>query len=582
MTTMSEKTFHGIGVSRGIRHGKVRLFRHAAEREENPKIQASEAEAEIGRFDRAVSGARREVDELIARVGGTLKEEELSVIKGQKTILADPAYCPEIRKIIRSELLRPEQAVTRVTEKFAAIFESMDNSYMRERAADVRDAGNRLTAILSGASRSGLASINQPVILIADDLSPSDTVQLNRDFILAFATEKGGKTSHTSIFAKSLRIPAVVGLTGILQDISDGDDLILDGDRGLCIVAPDPDTIREYEARMEEEKKKEKLYSGFAGRQACTADGTRIVVAANIGSYSDAEEASGQGAEAVGLFRTEQVYLSRQSAPDEETQFAEYRKIAECFAPREVIVRTLDIGGDKNLKYLDIAKEANPFLGYRAIRLCLDRRELFLTQLRAVLRASHYGRLKIMFPMISDYEELKAAKGAVEEAKSQLRARGLPFDEKIPTGIMIEIPSAAVMADVLAQEADFFSIGTNDLVQYSVAVDRGNEKISYLYDYCNPAVVRLIRGVAEAAGHRGIPLGMCGGMAGDPIAVPLLVGLGLDELSMASGSVPEVKYLLSRISLQECRKLADSVAACKSTKEVRQMLQDFSNSVPGT
>lgn len=579
MIIMSEKTFQGIGVSRGIRYGKARVFRHAAKPDSELKIREQEAEEQIGRFDCAVAKACQEVDELIVRVSGTIKKEELSVIKGQKTILSDPAYCPEIRKLIRQNLFRPEKAVTQVTEKFAAIFESMDNSYMRERATDVRDAGNRLVAVLTGADQSGLASIDRPVILIADDLSPSDTVQLNREFVLAFATEKGGKTSHTSIFAKSLRIPAAVGLTGILQNVSDGDDLILDGDRGLCIVSPDPDTIRVYEGKMEEERKKEELYSRYANADAHTSDGRRVVVAANIGSYADAEDSIRQGAEAVGLFRTEQVYLSRQSAPDEETQFQEYKKVAECYSPREVIVRTLDIGGDKKLKYLEIEKEANPFLGYRAIRLCLDRKDIFLTQLRAILRASHYGTLKIMFPMISDLGELVAAKAVLEEAKDQLRKAGVPFDEEIPTGMMVEIPSAAVMADVLAQEADFFSIGTNDLVQYSVAVDRGNEKISYLYDYCNPAVIRLIRMAAEAAKRNGIPIGMCGGMAGDPIAVPLLVGLGLDELSMASDSVAEVKYLLSRLSVEKCKALAEKAVACKSTKEVRGLLQEFSAAI---
>ncbi len=572
---MAEKTFEGIGVSRGIRRGKALLYRHAARPAEQGGIPAAEAENEVERLDRAVDRASREVDALIARSSETLGKEELSVLRGQKTLLSDPAYCPEIRKRIREKLIRPEQAVSQVTEQYAALFEKMPNSYMRERATDVRDAGNRLLAALSGARGNALSSVGRPVILVADDLSPSDTVQLDRRNVLAFATEKGGRTSHTSIFAKSLRIPAVVGVAGLLEGVRDGEELIVDGGRGVCIADPSPATAERYEKEMERERKREELYGRFKNRPARTADGKRILVAANVGSYADALDSRAEGAEGVGLFRTEQLYLSRRSAPDEETQFREYKKVAECYAPREVIVRTLDIGGDKALSYLDIGKEANPFLGYRAIRLCLGRKDLFLTQLRAILRASRYGKLAVMFPMISGYEELAAAKRALQEAKDQLRKAGVPFDGDIRVGMMVEIPSAALMADVLAPEVDFFSIGTNDLVQYSVAVDRGNERVSYLYDYCHPAVVRLIRRVSEAAHANGTQVCMCGGMAGDALAVPLLVGLGLDELSMAADSVAQVKYLVGKLGTEDCRRLADAAAACRSTREVRALLEKF-------
>jgi phosphoenolpyruvate-protein phosphotransferase (PTS system enzyme I) len=573
---MSEKRFQGIGVSRGIRKGKVYLYTHKSfQLNTEMKIQKSEAEAELDRFNRAVDDANREVDKLISQFSDKLKEQELSIIRGQKTILSDPAYCPEIRKLIREDLFKPESAVSKVTEKFAAIFENMENSYMRERASDVRDAGNRLLDILSGANRSGLASIDHPVILVADDISPSDTVQLNRDYILAFATEKGGQTSHTSIFAKSLRIPAVVGLSGILDAVSQDDEMIIDGDSGVCIAAPDSDTVAVYEKKQEEEQKKEQLYSRFADIDARTADGKRVVVAANIGSYTDAKKAKQDGAEAIGLFRTEQMYLSRTSLPDEETQFEEFKKVAQCYSHSEVIVRTLDIGGDKRLDYLDLEKEANPFLGYRAIRLCLDRQDLFLTQLRAILKASSYGKLAIMFPMISNYDELAAAKAVLEKAKNQLSKEGIPFDHHIRVGMMIEIPSAALMPDVFAKEVDFFSIGTNDLVQYSLAVDRGNEKVSYLYDYFHPAVIRLIRNVSKSAHTNHITVGMCGAMAGDPFAIPLLIGLGLDEVSMSSDSIAPVKYMISRLDTADCEKLVDTALNCKSAQEVRNILQDF-------
>lgn len=574
---MSERICQGIGVSEGVRRGKAFLFKHsnAQNAGEDRLISGSEAESESARFDLAVSRAIREVDALIERSSEKLAKEELGVIKGQKSFLTDPAYCPEIRKLIREKLFSPEKAVRQVTENFAAIFENMDNSYMKERAADIRDAGIRLLDILSGGGGPRLLEIDSPVIVIADDLSPSDTVQLNKDFVLAFATQKGGKTSHTSIFAKSMGIPAVVGMPGIVDAAEDGDDVILDGARGLCIVHPQPDTVRAYEAQMEMERKQQELFGSYTGRDAVTKDGRRVLVAANIGSYADSVNALQKGAEAVGLFRTEQIYLSAKASPTEDAQFAEYKKIAECLSPREVIVRTLDIGGDKEVGYLNIAKEANPFLGYRAIRLCLGQKDLFLTQLRAILRASVYGKLAVMFPMISGFGELAAAKAALEEAKTQLRARDIPFDETIRTGIMIEIPSAALMADTLAKEVDFFSIGTNDLVQYTLAVDRGNEKVSYLYDYCDPAVLRLIRQVSDAAHANGIAVGMCGSMAGDPVAIPLLVGLGLDELSMAAGAIAQAKYVVSRIDTQVCRELIREEETCKSAAEVRSLLQKF-------
>ena len=575
---MSEKICRGIGVSEGIRKGKAHVFLHPEETGADRDIPESEVGAETARFDRAVERAVRAVEELIARSSDTLGKEEIGVLKGQRTFLSDPAFCPEIRRLIREKLYSPEKAVRAVTEQYAALFETMGD-YMRERTADVRDAGRRLLDVLAGRGGSSLAEIDRPVVLIADDLSAADTVQLDRELVLAFATEKGGKTSHTSIFARSMGIPAVVGLAGITRAVSDGDEVILDGERGLCIVEPDPETSEAYGEKMELERKRSELYGRYANREARTADGRRIAVAANVGSPADAAYAVRRGAEGVGLFRTEQIFLSRQSAPGEDLQYAEYRKIAEAFAPREVIVRTLDIGGDKEVGYLGLEKEANPFLGYRAIRLCLDRKDLFLTQLRAILRASAHGKLAVMFPMISGAAELRAAKAVLEEAKTQLRAEGVPFDEALRTGIMVEIPSAALMADVLAKEVDFFSIGTNDLVQYTLAADRGNEKIARLYDPFNPAVIRLLRQVCRAAHESGIDVGMCGGMAGDPLAIPLLAGLELDELSMAAEAIPQAKYVVSRLWTVECRALAEKAAACETAEQVRELLTEYRGSL---
>ncbi|QNK42076.1 phosphoenolpyruvate--protein phosphotransferase [Caproicibacter fermentans] len=572
---MAEKIYQGIGVSDGIRSGIAFVYRREPEPDTNRTVSKEQTEAEVKRLDRAVEQAGQEIDRLIARASETLGSGDAAVIKGQKTFLADPAYCPEMKKLILGRQYSAEKAVREVTDRYAAVFEGMSNRYMQERATDVRDAGTRLLNYLSGVQSSGLSKIDHPVILIADDLSPSDTVQLNREMILAFATRQGGKTSHTSVFARSLGIPAVVGVPEIMEEVADGETLILDGNRGVCVASPEPETRKVYLAKMEEEHRKAELFGRFASRNAQTKDGARIIAAANIGSAADAEDSLKKGAEAVGLFRTEQVYLSTKSLPDENAQFEVYRKVAECFGSKEVIVRTLDVGGDKEIKYLGIEKETNPFLGYRAIRYCLDRKEIFLTQLRAILRASAFGRLAVMFPMISGMQELAAAKTMVEEAKEQLRGKGEPFDESIRIGMMVEIPSAALMASALAKEADFFSVGTNDLVQYTLAVDRGNEKVSYLYDYFDPAVIRLIRLTADAASSAGIPMGMCGAMAGDPLAVPLLVGLGLSELSMAAGSLAQTKYILSRLDTGSCRELAEKADRCRNATEVRSLLQEY-------
>lgn len=578
---MAEKILNGIGVSEGIRIGKAYVFERISNINVNRDIAGEDIESEAKRFKNAVNQASCEVEDLISHSAEALGEGKIGILKGQKSILADPAYCPEIEKLIRQKLYSPEKAVKQVTDKFALIFENMKNDYMKERASDIRDAGYRLLNILSGKKGSGLSAIDSPVILVADDLSPSDTIQLNKNFILAFATQRGGKTSHTSIFAKTMNIPAVVGIPGITGSVSDGDTVILDGSQGICIVSPQPETLQVYQAKSGIELEKQRLFDEFTKKDAVTSNGRRIIIAANIGSVGDAECSLQQGAEAIGLMRTESVYLSRDTLPDEYEQFNEYKKIAEIYSPREVIIRTLDIGGDKALSYLSIPKEDNPFLGYRAIRLCLDRKAIFLTQLRAILRASSFGKLKIMFPMISGYEELVAAKAVLDEAKSQLKVENIAYDENIKTGIMIEVPSAALIADVLAREVDFFSIGTNDLVQYTLAVDRGNEKVSYLYDYFNPAVIRLIKNVSEAAHTCGIPVGMCGGMAGDPLAVPLLVGLKLDELSMAAGVIPKIKYVISRLNEDDCKKLAETAAGSKSAEEARRMLNDFYQSCMG-
>ncbi len=572
---MKQQIFHGIGVSEGIRKGKAFVYRHQVQPDVDQMIAKEQVESELARLNRAVEESSQEIDDLISRASSTLPASQKAVLKGQKTFLTDPAYCPAMQKLIQEKWYSAGKAVQTITKQYATTLEQMENAYLRERAADVWDAGNRLLNHLSGHNSVSLSSFQSPVIVLADDLSPADTIQMDRRFVLAFATQKGGKTSHTSIFAKSLGIPAVVGISNLMEQAEPETEVILDGEQGICILAPNPETIAAYDEKMEKEQKWQGILNRFKGKAAQTNDGKKILTAANIGSAADAQEAQKMGAEGIGLFRTEQLYLSRKTAPDEATQFRVYKKAAECYPDRTVIIRTLDIGGDKEIPYLGISQETNPFLGYRAIRYCLGERKIFLTQLRAILRASVYGHLAIMFPMISGLQELRDAKSVLKTAAAQLKEQNLPFDGSIKTGIMVEIPSAAVMADTLAKEADFFSIGTNDLVQYTLAVDRGNENVSYLYDYFNPAVVRLVRRVTEAAKTAEIPVGMCGAMAGDPLAIPLLLGLGLTELSMPAGAIPKAKYIINQLNGDSCQQLANQIQACQTPPQVHKALQDF-------
>ena len=466
-----------------------------------------------------------------------------------------------------------EKAVGQVVDHFASVFEMMPQDYMKERAADVKDVGKRLLSHLSGKQGVRLSEIQEEVILVADDLTPSDTVQLEQDKVLAIITRIGGKTSHTAILAKSLGIPAVLGVGDAVEAIQNGTPLIVDGEAGLCILHPDEAVTEEYLLKWEEEQEQQLFLLEYAHQPARTLDGVTIEVAANIGTAAEAKLAEESGAEGVGLFRTEFLFMNANEMPSEEAQFAAYREVAERLNGKPVIIRTLDIGGDKELSYLSLPKEMNPFLGYRAIRLCLDQKEILVTQLRAIVRASQYGKLKIMFPMVASLEEWREAKALLEEVQAGLRVQGVPFDEEMEVGIMVEVPSAALLADLFAKEVDFFSIGTNDLVQYTLAVDRMNEKVAYLYDYFHPAVVRLVKQVVEAAHREGKWVGMCGGMAGDPLAAPLLLGLGLDEWSMDAGSMKKVKYAVSKLSKAECEKLVPAVMQAGTAADVRKLLE---------
>lgn len=574
---MGEIKFGGIGVSEGVRLGRALVYSpHSAKRESVKEyVTKEESAAEQERLTNAKEKSRQELNDLFERTKKTLGEEKAAILAAQQSMLEDPNFYPEIEKLVVNQQYSAEKAVTQVMEQISAVFESMDSEYLRERAADVRDLGGRLLANLRDEKGLQLSEIREEVILVADDLTPSDTVQLDKKFILGFITRKGGKTSHTAILARSLGIPAIVGIGENLDLIRNEQRLIIDGSTGECIVDPDAGTIEEYRKKMELEQEQKELLREFALQPAVTRDGWQVEIAANIGTPKEAVTALEQGAEGIGLYRTEFLFMNAAAMPDEEEQYQAYKEVALTMGKRPVVIRTLDIGGDKELPYLSWPEEMNPFLGYRAIRLCLDQRPILTTQLRAILRASVHGNLKIMFPMISNMQEWRQAKSIFDEVRDELRREGIAFDSSVEVGIMVEVPSAALLADRFAAEADFFSIGTNDLVQYTVAADRMNEKVAYLYDYFHPSVIRLLKSVIEEAHKQGKWVGMCGGMAGDPLAAPLLIGLGLDEWSMDAGSVNKIKREISRLRREECRELANQILGLDTNKEIRKKLEEF-------
>lgn len=569
-----ELNIQGLGVSEGIKLGKA--FVYSPVRLEDVKDQKTDdPDKEAGLLHTAKAQCLADLDALVARANEILGEEKAVILKGQISMLNDPSFFPPMEQLIVKQQWTAETAVRMITIQTASIFESMPSEYMRERAADVRDVGSRLLMYVRGRQGSQLSDINEEVIIVADDLSPSDTVQLDKRFVLGFVTRIGGKTSHTAILANSLGIAAVLGAGSAIEQIKDGDLIAIDGAAGVCIVNPGSGTIEDVREKMRLQEEARRQLKAYADREAVTADGFKAEIAANIGTPEEADGLLGIGAEAVGLYRTEFLFMSRSSMPDEETQFQAYKSAAEAMQGRPVVIRTLDIGGDKELPYLELPDELNPFLGYRAIRLCLDRQDLLVTQLRAILRASAYGNLKVMFPMISGMEEWRKAKGVFEEVREQLRLEAIPMAEKIEVGIMIEIPSAAIQADRFAKEVDFFSIGTNDLVQYTLAVDRMNEKVSYLYDYFHPAVIHLIKQVIDASDRHGKWTGMCGSMAGDPLAAPLLIGLGLHEWSMSPSAIQKIKRQITSLSHSDCKVLAERILEMDTPAEVREALEAY-------
>ena len=532
----------GIGASKGYAIGYAFI-----KKDEEVKIEeriVENIDEELARLKAATDATRAQLEKIKDKAEKEMGAEKAAVFESHMMLLDDPEFTGAIEMNISNNKVNAEKALNDVLDMYVAIFGSMEDEYMKERIADVKDVGARILKNLAGVDTEGLASVGENSIVIAHDLTPSDTAQLDRNKVVAFLTNIGGRTSHSAIMARTLEIPAVVGLGTITEDVKNGDLLIVDGNTGDVIVNPDEATVKEYENKKEAYLKEKEELKKLIDVKVKTKSGKRIEVCGNIGKPEDVDAVMANGADGVGLFRTEFLYMDRDDMPSEEEQYEAYKYVAEKVGEKLGIVRTLDIGGDKKLSYLPLPEEENPFLGYRAIRLCLDRKDIFKVQLRAILRGSAHGNLAIMFPMISSLDEFFQAKEVLAECMAELKAEGKAYDENIKTGIMVEIPAAAVMADEFAKHVDFFSIGTNDLIQYTLAADRMNEKISYLYNPMHPAVLRLIKMTIDAAHKEGKFCGMCGEMAGDERATAKLVEMGLDEFSMSASSILGAKKII--------------------------------------
>lgn len=561
----------GIAASNGIAIAKA--FKLIEPELTVVKATISDVEAEINLYKEALVKTTEELQKIKVKAAQNLSEEEAAVFDAHINMANDPELLSQTTDKIKSESVNAAYAFDEVSNMFIMMFESMDNEYFRERAADIKDIKKRILAHLLGVKVNDPSTIDEQVVIIAEDLTPSDTAQLDRNFVKGFATNIGGRTSHSAIMARSLEIPAVVGTKTILEDVKDGDMIILDGLEGNVIVNPTAEQVAHYEEVAKQYEAQKAEWAKLKNEKTVSKDGQHVELAANIGTPKDVEGVLANGGEAVGLYRTEFLYMGRDNFPTEEEQFEAYKAVLEAMGDKPVVVRTLDIGGDKELPYLHLPKEMNPFLGYRAIRLCLDDTDLFRTQLRALLRASAYGKLRIMFPMIATLNEFRSAKALLLEEKAKLVAEGVTVSEEIEVGMMVEIPSAAVLADQFAKEVDFFSIGTNDLIQYTMAADRMNEKVSYLYQPYNPSILRLVKMVIDAAHKEGKWTGMCGEMAGDQTAIPLLLGLGLDEFSMSATSILPARSLISKLSKAEMADLAAEALNKSTVEEVIELVE---------
>ncbi len=559
----------GIPVSQGVSRSRVVVLDRTRIDPAKWGILESDQAGEEDRLQTSLVETRRQILAVQERLREAMGADEAQIFDAHLLVLEDPMLLQETARFIREDLVTAEFAFHQASEKYADALAKVDDSYLSERAADIRDVTQRVLANLMGQPQcTALADLTEPCIVVAHDLTPSDTATMDPAMVLGFVTEVGSRTSHTAILARSMRIPAVLGLGEAIGELHTGESVLLDGFNGFVVIDPSEQTLFEYGQLVDRQTSIEESLEVIHDDAAETKDGHRIVLSANIERAADVEGVLQCGATGVGLFRTEFLFINRSDLPDEEEQFAAYRQVAESLAPDPVIIRTLDLGGDKLVSHINVAAETNPFLGWRAIRLCLEETDLFRTQLRAILRASAFGNLKIMYPMISGVEELEAANALLDECREQLRAESVAFGDDVEVGVMIEIPSAALIADSLAKRVKFLSIGTNDLIQYALAVDRLNEKIAHLYEPTHPGILRLIKMTVDAGLAHGIWTGICGEMAGDLTAVPLLLGLGVSELSVTPSMVPRVKMLIRSIEMSEARKLAAFALDSDSPKEI--------------
>lgn len=560
----------GIAASKGIAIAKAFLL-------EQPELDVSKqpvdnAQDEIARFKEAVQESKQELQVIKEKTLQDMGEDQAEIFSAHLLVLEDPEIMDGVSSKITEEGANAEYALSEVANMYVDMFEYMDNEYMKERAADIRDVSKRILMHLFGLENTSLATIDQEVVVIADDLTPSDTAQLN-EYVRGFATDIGGRTSHSAIMARSMEIPAVVGTKEATGTINQGDLLIVDGLEGRVIVNPGDDEVQEYKEKLEQFNRQKEEWAKFVNEPTKTEDGHTVELAANIGTPNDLDGVLSNGAEGIGLYRTEFLYMGRNELPSEEEQFEAYKEVLERMEGKPVVIRTLDVGGDKELPYLDLPKEMNPFLGFRAIRLCLEEKDMFRTQLRALLRASSYGKLKIMFPMVATVEEVREAKSMLAEAKKELQDENIEVSDDIEVGIMVEIPSTAAAAEIFAKEVDFFSIGTNDLIQYTLAADRMSEKVAHLYQPYHPAILRLVKNVIDAAHKEGKWAGMCGEMAGEPVAVPLLLGLGLDEFSMSATSVLPARTQLRSLKKTDAENLVEEAMKCSTADEIAELVE---------
>ncbi|HCW7265021.1 TPA: phosphoenolpyruvate--protein phosphotransferase [Staphylococcus aureus] len=568
------KLIKGIAASDGVAIAKAYLLVEPdLTFDKNEKV--TDVEGEVAKFNNAIEASKVELTKIRNNAEVQLGADKAAIFDAHLLVLDDPELIQPIQDKIKNENANAATALTDVTTQFVTIFESMDNEYMKERAADIRDVSKRVLSHILGIELPNPSMIDESVVIVGNDLTPSDTAQLNKEFVQGFATNIGGRTSHSAIMSRSLEIPAIVGTKSITQEVKQGDMIIVDGLNGDVIVNPTEDELIAYQDKRERYFADKKELQKLRDADTVTVDGVHAELAANIGTPNDLPGVIENGAQGIGLYRTEFLYMGRDQMPTEEEQFEAYKEVLEAMNGKRVVVRTLDIGGDKELSYLNLPEEMNPFLGYRAIRLCLAQQDIFRPQLRALLRASVYGKLNIMFPMVATINEFREAKAILLEEKEKLKNEGHDISDDIELGIMVEIPATAALADVFAKEVDFFSIGTNDLIQYTLAADRMSERVSYLYQPYNPSILRLVKQVIEASHKEGKWTGMCGEMAGDETAIPLLLGLGLDEFSMSATSILKARRQINGLSKNEMTELANRAVDCATQEEVIELVNNY-------